>query len=141
MFGWYKMAFEKYADFSTRSTRNEFWWFFLCNLIVMFAIAHMGGRFEGMFRSPAVGNLFSGVLSLYYLASLIPSFAVMVRRLHDTNRSGWSILFSLIPLIGGIILIVFLAQPSDLESNKWGPVPGEEDELEDALIDFEDDLV
>ena len=74
-------------------------------------------------------SVFIEVLSfIYYIyvgAILIPSIAVAVRRLHDTNRSGWWYFISIIPIIGTIILIVFLVQDSQPGENKYGPNPKE----------------
>lgn len=141
MIEWYKMAFTKYADFQTRSTRNEFWWFVLCNILILIGLnvlIFMGTALD----SGVITLIFTGVYFLYALATFIPNLAVTVRRLHDTGRSGWFILLGLIPLIGSIILIVFLAQESKPESNQWGPVPGAAGGgLEDALVDFDKDIV
>ena len=135
------MAFVKYADFQTRSTRSEFWWFVLANLIVIFAINILGGMLAGILDAPGIMIGASAIMVIYALASFIPNLALTVRRLHDTNRSGWFILLGLIPLIGSIILIVFYAQDTDPQPNKWGPVPGKADSLEDALVDFDKDIV
>lgn len=63
--------------------------------------------------------------SIYSLAILVPSLAAMVRRLHDIGKSGWNVLLSLIPLVGSIVLLVFLFQRGDQEDNKYGAVPNE----------------
>jgi uncharacterized membrane protein YhaH (DUF805 family) len=141
MIEWYKMAFEKYADFQTRSTRNEFWWFFLANIIIVFGVNIAAGMISMILDTPGIAIAASVLIVIYYLAIFIPYLAVSIRRLHDTNRSGWNLLFGLIPFIGAIILIVFYAQESDPRPNKWGPVPGKSHDLEDALVDFDEDLV
>lgn len=141
MIEWYKMAFQKYADFQTRSTRNEYWWFFLVNLLIIFGVNILVGIFSIAGDAPGLALVGSGLLILYSLATFIPNLAVSIRRLHDTNRSGWFLLLGLIPLVGGIILIVFLAQESDPHPNKWGPVPGSSAGIEDSLVDFDNDLV
>lgn len=89
-----KTCFRKYADFTGRATRSEYWWFFLFYFLATAA---------GSLIHDAVGGLIS-------LACLVPSLAAAARRLHDTNRSGWWQLIVFIPFIGVIILIVFLAQ-------------------------------
>ena len=89
-----KVCFTKYADFSGRASRSEYWWFFLFVVVVSIVLS---------FISSIISMLFS-------LATLIPSIAVASRRLHDTNRSGWWQLIVLIPLIGIIVILVFLAQ-------------------------------
>lgn len=140
MIEWYKMAFTKYADFKSRSTRNEFWWFVLCNILIIIALNLLMGIFAAM-EIGILAGLFGIVYLIYAFAVFIPSLALSVRRLHDTNRSGWFLLLSLIPLVGSIILLVFYAQESDPNSNKWGPRPGSSDGMEEALVDFDKDIV
>ena len=65
----------------------------------------------------------SAIFIIYYLIVLVPSLAVAARRLHDTGKSGWMLLISLIPLIGGIILLVFMCSDSQPSDNKYGPNP------------------
>ena len=89
-----RVCFKKYADFTGRAGRSEYWWFFLFIVLVSLATSMV---------SHALSALFS-------LATLLPSIAAATRRLHDTNRSGWWQLICLIPVIGIIVLIVFLAQ-------------------------------
>lgn len=89
-----RVCFSKYADFSGRAERSEYWWFFLFIILVSLGT-----------------SMISNVLSaLFSLGILLPSIAAATRRLHDTNRSGWWQLISFIPVIGAIVLIVFLAQ-------------------------------
>jgi uncharacterized membrane protein YhaH (DUF805 family) len=89
-----KVCFSKYAEFSGRATRSEYWWYFLFIVLVSLGLSYI---------SHTLSLLFS-------LATLLPSLAAATRRLHDTNRSGWWQLICLVPLIGAIVLIVFLAQ-------------------------------
>ncbi len=95
-----KVCFTKYADFGGRATRPEYWWFFLFIFLVSMALSYV---------SNTLGLLFS-------LGTLLPSIAAAARRLHDTNRSGWWQLIVLLPIIGLIVLIVFLAQESKSET-------------------------
>ncbi len=97
----------KYADFSGRASRSEFWWFALASLLAMFI---------GSAIAPALG-------ALLWLGLIIPYLAAGIRRLHDTNRSGWFWLLGLIPLIGGIIVLVFLATAGDTGPNNYGEAP------------------
>ncbi len=117
---WYLLAFQKYADFKTRSRRSEFWYFGLFNFLAIMVI----GMISGML-STVIGDASIGLIGVYYLAIIIPSLAVAVRRLHDTGRSGWWYLISLIPLIGSIVLIVFFCEDSKPGPNQWGPNPKE----------------
>ena len=112
---WYLEVLRKYAVFSGRARRMEYWMFLLINLVIALVLAIIDGL---------IGS--QGALEvLYSLAVLIPSLAVAVRRLHDTNRSGWWIFISLIPLIGLIIFIVFAVQDSTPGANRYGPNPKE----------------
>jgi uncharacterized membrane protein YhaH (DUF805 family) len=105
----------KYVDFSGRARRSEYWWFAL-SIFIVYLVASLLGR--------AV-NAGAILADLVGLGLFLPSLAVAVRRLHDTNRSGWFYLISLIPLVGGIILIVFLCQDSVRGPNRYGPSPKE----------------
>ena len=116
---WYIDVLKKYAVFSGRARRKEYWFFFLFNLIISIilnVIDNATGTFD-----PETGV---GILgTIYLLAVLIPAIAVTIRRLHDTGRTGWWILISFIPLIGAIVLLVFLVFDSEPESNQYGPNP------------------
>ena len=116
---WYLEVLRKYAVFSGRARRMEYWMFFLFNLIISFLL----GIFDGIMGtfSPEAGlGLLGG---LYSLAVLIPSIAVTIRRLHDTGRTGWWFLIIFIPLIGAIVLLVFMVFDSDEGTNAYGPNP------------------
>lgn len=140
MLEYYKMAFDKYADFKTRSTRGEFWWFFLANFLISIGFNILSFAFIASGSDGLAGAI--GILSmLYSLAILVPYISVGARRLHDTGRSGWYQLLMFIPLIGIIILIVFWAQEGKPEANEWGPAPGSSGQLDDALVDFDKDIV
>ena len=110
---WYLGCWKKYAEFSGRARRQEFWMFVLFNILATF----VAGFLEGLLGT---GGALYG---LYYLAVLIPSFAVSVRRLHDTDHSGWWIFINLVPLIGFIIYLVFLCSDSKSGENRFGPNP------------------
>ena len=100
---WYLAALKKYATFEGRARRKEFWFFALFNFLAIVLLALIDGVL-GTFSEEAGIGLLSGI---YVLAIFIPSIAVTVRRLHDTDRSGWWILLSFLPLIGGLVLLVF----------------------------------
>ncbi len=104
---WYVDVLEKYAVFTGRARRKEFWWFVLINLIIAIVL----------------GWISEVLSSIYSLAVLLPAIGVGIRRLHDTGRTGWWLLLSFIPLIGTIILIVFFAQDSQEGSNEYGSNP------------------
>jgi uncharacterized membrane protein YhaH (DUF805 family) len=102
-------AFKNFANFSGRARRQQYWMFSLFVVMISIAIVE---AFLGTFF---IGALFS-------LAVLVPSISIAARRLHDTGRSGWWQLILLVPLVGFIVLIVFLVQDSK-EDNEYGPNP------------------
>ena len=115
---WYLEVLKKYAVFSGRARRKEYWMFTLFSFIISCVLVFV----EGLAASQGVVTLFV-VTGLYSLAVMIPSMAVSFRRLHDTNRSGWWVLIALIPLIGNIVLLVFTVQDSQPNENQYGSNP------------------
>ncbi len=116
---WYLAVLKKYATFSGRATRSEYWYFTLFNALISIGLIILD-RVIGTYNAEtAMGTL----SSLYSLAVLIPSLAVSVRRLHDTGRSGWWFLLAFIPLIGALVLIYFMVQDSQAGSNQYGENP------------------
>lgn len=114
---WFKVVvLKKYADFSGRASRPEFWYFILANAVIAFVL--------GLIKIG--GTPWFAVV--YNLAVLIPSTAVGVRRLHDINKSGWSLLIALIPFVGAIILLIWCAKEGDAADNNFGAVPSKEPE-------------
>lgn len=115
-------CFLKYATFSGRARRAEFWWFTLFNVGVLTILMSIDLG-SGNPRRWMTGEDGPGpVATLYWLGVLLPSFAVTVRRLHDTDRSGWWILIDFVPL-GSLVLIWFLASPGTAGPNRFGPDP------------------
>lgn len=102
----------RYARFQGRSRRAEFWWYTLA----YFAAAFVATRMDG-------GSQSSPLLTLFILATLLPTLAVGVRRLHDVSRSGWWILFYLIPFVGGLLLLPFFVAEGTPGDNRFGPSP------------------
>ena len=114
---WYLQALKKYAVFSGRSRRKEYWFFVLFAVIISIVL----GVIDVMIGTQTGGI---GILSaIYALAMLIPSIAVSVRRLHDIDKTGWWILIGFIPLIGTIILLIFAFLPGTAGDNKYGADP------------------
>lgn len=130
---WYLEVLKKYAVFRGRARRQEYWFFVLFNLIIYFIFgavnffgqisAIVGSLDHTSVMSGAVLGVISRLGEIYMLAVLIPSIAVTVRRLHDTGRSGWLQLIALIPLVGVIVLIVFLTTDSQPGDNEYGANP------------------
>ncbi len=104
-----------YAKFDGRARRSEYWWFVLFNILVSI----VAGVVDQVFIS-IIGFGFVGII--VSLGLLIPGLAVGARRLHDTDRSGWWLLLVLIPLIGAIILIIWLATEGTKGDNRFGPM-------------------
>ncbi len=116
---WFVEALKKYAVFSGRSRRKEYWYFVLFVVIVSIVLSLIDSL-SGTYHSESGTGLLSGIFSL---AILIPSIAVSVRRLHDIGRTGWWVLISLVPLIGWIVLLVFHVQDSTPGTNRYGRNP------------------
>ena len=119
---WVMKALKQYADFNGRSQRTEYWLFVLFCLVVSIVLAIVD-RGIGTYSAAAGVGLLGGIFSL---AVLLPGIGVSVRRLHDTSRSGWWLLIALIPLIGEIVLLVFMVQDSSTGTNAYGPSPKEQ---------------
>lgn len=109
---WFLKGLKNYATFEGRARRKEYWMYTL--FYVIFGVALM-------VIEELTGILF--LYAVYSLALLLPSLAISVRRLHDTGRSGWWVWIGLIPIIGSIILLVFLCQDSKENQNKFGENP------------------
>jgi uncharacterized membrane protein YhaH (DUF805 family) len=114
---WYLEVLKNYAVFSGRARRMEYWMFVLFNIIILIVLALID-YLTGTFSPRAGVGLLGG---LYSLAVLIPSLAVTVRRLHDIGRTGWWILIGLIPVIGNIVLLIFMVLDSEPGANEYGP--------------------
>lgn len=108
-----RTCFSKYATFSGRARRSEYWWFYLFYILctVVLEIIVIAAR--------------NGLPFILILGLVLPSLAAIVRRLHDTGRSGWWFWIGLVPLVGAIILIVFACQDSQPGTNQYGPSPKE----------------
>ena len=116
---WFLVVLKKYATFSGRAQRAEYWWFYLISTLIIIGLSLIDQATGTLDEETGVGLL----NSLYSLAILIPSIAVGVRRLHDTGRSGWWLLIGLIPVIGSIVLIVFFVLDSEPGDNAYGANP------------------
>ena len=109
----YKRFLNNYTNFSGRSTRADYWWVVLANFCIGFVL--------GLLGSVLGEKLVTTIATIYELAILIPGLAIAVRRLHDVNKSGWFLLIALVPLVGGIILLIFMLMDSVEEGNQYGP--------------------
>ncbi len=124
---YYIAAIRKYAMFTGRARRKEYWYFTLFNLLFLFitlVIDRLIATKMGFTSFRGTYGLVFGPLSiLYSLFILVPTAAVFVRRMHDINKSGWYILLLLVPIIGFIRAIIRLAEDGEPEENKYGPAP------------------
>lgn len=125
-----RTVYGKYATFSGRAGRPEYWWWFLYMLIgggIVAAIEMSLGLGYGAITSGdgAMSASYQGgpLAGIWALAHLLPGLAVAVRRLHDTDRSGWWLLIGLVPLIGVLVLIYFYVLRDDAGENRFGPHP------------------
>ncbi|MCG1036795.1 DUF805 domain-containing protein [Polaribacter sargassicola] len=117
---WYlKVLKDNYSNFNGRARRKEFWMFILFQYIATIVFVIIFAFIGDLLNSPAI--MF--ISYVYILATIIPSLAVTVRRLHDVGKSGWYYFVSIIPVIGGIWLFVLLCLDSENGSNKWGENP------------------
>jgi uncharacterized membrane protein YhaH (DUF805 family) len=116
---------KKYATFAGRASRSEYWWFALIGFVVavvttLIDVVAAGSFAEANASATGLGDILSYV---WGLATLVPSLALSVRRLHDTNRSGWWLLIVLVPIVGAIVLLVFYvtgANPAGVRFDRAG---------------------
>ena len=122
---WYlKVMKENYSNFSGRARRKEYWMFTLIWCVVSFITALLDGALGlGFDMGYGVTSPYGWIYSIVTLVHFIPSFGVLVRRLHDVGKSGWFMLISLVPIIGGIWLLVLLCTDGDGSENAYGPSP------------------
>lgn len=121
---WMLMPLRRYADFSGRSRRKEYWMFTLFYILVLFGlVAAAAATADSDSDADIFGSLFGIVMILFFVATLIPSIAVTVRRLHDQDKSGWWYLISLIPYLGGLVLFIFMCLDGTRGSNQYGSDP------------------
>lgn len=111
---------QKFATFSGRARREEYWLFYLDCLIVSSALSSLS---LSLVHNIVANVIVTTISVAWTLFVLIPSLAVLVRRLHDTNRSGWWLLLFLLPIIGGIVLFVFTVLPGTVGENDYGDDP------------------
>ena len=112
---WYTAVLKNYAGFTGRARRQEYWMYALFNFLIVFVVELLG-----LLTKPLI---FLPIAGIYVLAVFIPSLAVLVRRLHDTNHSGAWFFIGFVPLVGGIILLIFLCTQGDQGPNQYGADP------------------
>jgi uncharacterized membrane protein YhaH (DUF805 family) len=111
---WYLKVLTNYVGFTGRARRSEYWWFVLINALILLVLTVVGRAMNSTI-----------LYTLYSLAVFLPGLAVSVRRLHDTDKSGWWLLINFIPFIGWIVYLVFMFTDSTPGANQYGPSPKE----------------
>ena len=121
---WMLMPLRRYADFSGRSRRKEYWMFMLA-VAILYAACFLvfGGLGTPASEPEGEGGLFAIPILILVLALIIPSLAVQVRRFHDQDKSGWFVLIGLIPFVGGFVVLVFMCLEGTRGPNRFGPDP------------------
>ena len=114
---WYVDVLKKYAVFSGRASRKEYWMFTLFSVVICVLLRLIELAIGGEVEEAEI------LVGIYSLGIVIPSIAVTVRRLHDTGRSGWWVPIGIVPIIGTIVLVVFTVQGSQQGDNQHGPNP------------------
>ena len=110
------VVLKNYANFEGRLGRGAFWRFVLVNLVISIVLSIL---------AQVIGVVAWLAYVLYGLALIVPGIAAGVRRLHDTNKTGWLVLIGLVPILGLIVLIVLFAIEGDEQPNDYGPVPND----------------
>lgn len=120
---WFLYVLKNYADFSGRARRKEYWMFTLFYIIFLVIAAILDNIFGLTFKIYNTTLPYGVIYLVYCLALCIPSLAVLVRRLHDIGKSGWMMLISLIPVVGGIWLLILTCEDGVSGPNKYGEDP------------------
>jgi len=126
---WYLKGLKQFKNYEGRARRKEFWMFTLFHFLIIlvislinFLLKYITNDFEG---KDLIVQIIGTVMGVYILAMIIPALALTVRRLHDVGKSGWMILISLIPIIGGIWLLILMFTDSNTGENQYGTNPKE----------------
>lgn len=117
---WMLMPLKRYADFSGRSRRKEYWMFLLGVIIALVVLGLIEGAL-GM--SGMIAGVYGPLTAVLALAVIVPGIAVQVRRFHDQDKSGWFVLLNFVPFVGWIIVLVFMFLSGTSGSNRFGPDP------------------
>ena len=120
---WMLMPLKRYADFSGRSRRKEYWMFVLGVLIAAIVI----GILEGLTGLSGMFGPYGPLTTLLLLGIIVPSIAVQVRRFHDQDKSGWFVLLALVPILGGLAVLIFMCLEGTKGPNRFGPDPKQAD--------------
>ncbi len=132
---WMFLPYRRYADFSGRSRRKEFWLFTLFFYVILLVIPSFGIGLQraGGPQDGPISNIALGLMGLFVLGTFIPLLAARVRRLHDRDMSGWFVLLSLVPYVGGLALLVIECLPGTKGPNRFGEDPTDFATADDLL--------
>ena len=119
---WYIRMWQNYINFSGRANRKEYWYAILLQLLIVI-ILQVAAALAQNLNVPLLQLLISVIILIFSLASLCPTFAIAFRRLHDTGRSAWWMLILFVPIVGVVVLLVFLLLEGEPGENRFGPVP------------------
>lgn len=114
---------KKCVDFSGRARRAEFWNFVLFYALLFFPLLFLGEFLTERIENEIVNSIINCIFLLVMIPLWLSHLSVTVRRLHDTNKSGFGVLLGLIPVIGGFILLIFMLMPGDAGDNQYGLDP------------------
>jgi uncharacterized membrane protein YhaH (DUF805 family) len=120
---WYLLAWQRATDFSGRSRRTEYWMFQLFNVLVALAVGLLAFGCGALVSEKDGINFLAMCMGMFGLVSFIPALSITIRRLHDIGKSGWWYFIAFVPLIGGLILLIFTLLDSDPDRNEYGPNP------------------
>ena len=120
MIEWALLPLKRYTDFQGRSRRKEYWFFVLGVFVVAILLSIVEG-IAGL--SGMIAGAYGPLTALFFLGILVPSIAVQVRRFHDQDKSGWFVLIGLIPILGGLVVLVFMFLEGTRGPNRFGPDP------------------
>ena len=116
-----KSFWSHYATFKGRARRSEYWFIQLFLIVTNLAVAAIDLVLMGGDVDRFMANGGGGIVGLIWIfVSIVPALAVLVRRLHDTDKSGWWVLLGLVPFVGGVVLFVFTVLDSTAGENKHG---------------------
>jgi uncharacterized membrane protein YhaH (DUF805 family) len=111
-----------YANFSGRASRSEYWFVWLYSALIGLPLSRLAfPSVDPATGYPIANQMWLGIMSLWFLANLVPSLAVLWRRFHDVNKSGGYYFMALIPIVGAILVLIALCTDSDAQQNRFGP--------------------
>lgn len=124
-----KSGFKNSFKYEGRASRSEFWWFYLFSILALIGLFVLGAIVIGVTSngssqggSSVAGGIFGMLFILYFIATFFPTLSLIVRRLHDSDKSGWFILLAFVPF-GGIVLLVFYCLAGTIGPNRYGEDP------------------